>query len=161
MPVNCGPSASFAEKIILHAYSGRRRQGNFQLFIDQCSFQRPGYVVQVVSVDIVIDNLYGDISRAEVREMWYGGLRQGFVVGFLCGPPCRTWSKARGKPIGTAHGRAPRVLLKVNNFWGLEALALREMAQITHVSDRAWCQSTLSLLRLSMCRALWNLIVAV
>ncbi|CAL1136698.1 unnamed protein product [Cladocopium goreaui] len=87
------PHRPFAERIILHAYSGRRRHGDVQWFLEECAAQHPDVIMHVISLDIVINSHYGDIGREEVRARWYTGMRQGYVAGFLSGPPCCTWSK--------------------------------------------------------------------
>eukprot|EP00435_Cladocopium_sp_Y103_P050390 s595_g15.t1 len=124
------PQAVFREKIVLHAYSGRRRHGDFQWFLDACAQAHPDAIIHVVSVDIVIDTDLGDIGKEAVREMWYEGMRQGYVAGFLSGPPCCTWSVARGKPTNQAGRRGPRILRDVCHLWGFTSVSLREMEQL-------------------------------
>ena len=89
------PQHSFREKIVLHTYSGRRRRGDFQWFFDQCCASSPGILCVVVSLDIVIDEKYGNIGDPEIRAFWYRGMFEGYIVGMLSGPPCCTWSCAR------------------------------------------------------------------
>ena len=86
----------FKEKVILHAYSGRRRPGDVQWFIDHLAEQRDLSGIVVVSLDIVIDERWGDISKQDTQTFWLDALRAGFVLGMLSGPPCCTWSVARG-----------------------------------------------------------------
>jgi len=68
------------------------------------------------------------------------------VIGFVAGPPCETWSRARGVPHGRAppadgdgdaapglpvHGRGlPRILRALSELWGLMSLGIRELCQI-------------------------------
>eukprot|EP00435_Cladocopium_sp_Y103_P048289 s1574_g14.t1 len=98
------PQAVFREKIVLHAYSGRRRHGDFQWFLDACAQAHPDAIIHVVSVDIVIDTELGDIGKEAVREMWYEGMRQG--------------------------RRGPRILRDVCHLWGFTSVSLREMEQL-------------------------------
>ena len=62
------PHRPFAERIILHAYSGRRRHGDVQWFLEECAAQHPDVLMHVISLDIVINSHYGDIGREEVRS---------------------------------------------------------------------------------------------
>ena len=124
------PHRPFAEKIILHAYSGRRRPGDVQWFLEECATQHPAAILHVISLDIVIDSHYGNIGRAEVREQWYAGMRQGYVAGFLSGPPCCTWSKARGKQIQGKPTIGPRILRDADHLWGFDSVSIKEMLQL-------------------------------
>ena len=125
------PPKVFAERIILHAYSGRRREGDFQWFIEDRAHQLPGVSIYVVSLGIVIDSAHGNIGRADVRETWYVSMRNGYVIGFLSGPPCCTWSKARGKTLcGELPGRGPRALRSAQCLWGFESVSIKEMLQL-------------------------------
>ena len=132
LPSQHRPRASLRERIVLHAYSGRRRHGDFQWFLDRCQLDNPGTLVHVVSVDIVIDPHLGNISDPTIREFWYHGMRQGYVAGLLSGPPCCTWSRARGKipPGMPQHKRAPRVLRDLARLWGFHSVSLREKMQL-------------------------------
>ena len=126
------PTRVFAEKVILHAYSGRRRQGDLQWFLEECAGKHPEVILHVVSLDIVIDAHHGDISKEEVRNQWYHGMREGYVAGFLSGPPCCTWSKARGKVMtDRPRNHGPRVLRDADHLWGYMSVSLREMAQLS------------------------------
>ena len=59
-----------------------------------------------------------------------------YVVGAFAGPPCETWSQARGRPAtsrqpgdhGTHHG--PRIVRTCEELWGRAAMALREVLQV-------------------------------
>ena len=124
------PPRPFAERIILHAYSGRRRQGDVQWFLEECAARHPAVDLYVISLDIVIDAHYGNIGRDEVRERWYAGMRQGYVAGFLSGPPCCTWSKARGKQIKGKPTVGPRILRDSDHLWGFESVSIKEMMQL-------------------------------
>ena len=126
------PPRVFAEKVVLHAYSGRRRPGDLQWFLEMCAQKFPEVTLHVVSLDIVIDSHYGDISKAEVRNQWYHGMREGYITGFLRGPPCCTWSKARGKTMaGRSKKHGPRILRDADHLWGFLSVSLREMAQLS------------------------------
>ena len=124
------PHRPFAERIILHAYSGRRRHGDVQWFLEECAAQHPDVLMHVISLDIVINSHCGDIGREEVRAQWYAGMRQRYVAGFLSGPPCCTWSKARGKQLKGKSSKGPRVLRDSNHLWGFDSVSIKEMLQL-------------------------------
>ena len=95
-----GPSfRSFGRhRYVLHLFAGRRRPGDVEFYMRQ----RPpddGVVLHVISLDVVIDDKWGNLLNPEVRLFWLTGIRQGFVVGLLSGPPCETWSRARGRQL--------------------------------------------------------------
>ena len=119
-------------RVLLHLFSGRRRQGDVQFFLDNMD-PPTGYVLHVVSMDIVIDAQWGDATDENARDYWLSMAHAGFIIGFLAGPPCETWSVARGKDLHEAdgqRGRAPRVLRTAEHLWGLPSLALKEIQQL-------------------------------
>lgn len=83
-------------RVLLHAYSGRRRIGDLQYYVDLLTAQRTAYIVHVVSLDIVVDATWGDASNPTTRAYWIGAVRARYVMAFVGGPPCETWSRARG-----------------------------------------------------------------
>ena len=91
------PRVRFRERIVLHAYSGRRRHGDFQWFFDHIAQEKSLTGFMVLSMDIVIDADLGDISQSDTQRFWLQAIRAGYVVAMLSGPPCCTWSVARGK----------------------------------------------------------------
>eukprot|EP00435_Cladocopium_sp_Y103_P006401 s5384_g2.t1 len=116
-------------RIVLHAFAGRRRPGDFQFYLDRLlETCEQGIFVHAVSMDILYDSHLGDASNVHTQEYWYWGISRRWVVGFLGGPPCETWSKARGVAIDDH--RAPRVLRSANELWGFEALSIRELFQV-------------------------------
>ena len=50
---------------------------------------------------------------------WY------YVIGFLSGPPCCTWSTARGKKMQETKRRGPRVIRDCDALWGYYSVSLR------------------------------------
>ena len=120
-------------RVLLHAYSGRRRPGDVQDFLDRATQGQDAYVLLTVSLDLVINAEWGDISRSSTRDFWIGAARDGLVIGFLCGPPCNTWSRARGKQIASHDQQCrlgPRPVRSVDALWGLPSLTLREMGAV-------------------------------
>ena len=119
-------------RILLHAYSGRRRPGDVQCFLEQSTVQ-PGIVLHVVSLDIIIDKHYGDILNPRIRRFWMEAAAQSWVHSFVAGPPCETWSNARAHGLQTADAkgrRGPRVIRTSECPWGLDSLGIKELQQI-------------------------------
>ena len=123
------------DRIILHAFAGRRRVGDYQWYVDKMCEESEGFLLHVVSLDIIIDKKYGDLSDPQVQAFWIAGIQQGWVHGFLGGPPCATWSKARAvQPCNNQldpRRRFPRPVRSAEHLWGLPELALRELDQVT------------------------------
>ena len=117
------PQGFGVHRYILHAFSGRRRQGDFQFFLDAVAEAHPGIVLHTLSVDIVLDSCWGDISDVRVRQFWISAATNKWVVAFLGGPPCETWSRAREHQLH-AHGRGgPRVIRTATQPWGLDSFS--------------------------------------
>ena len=134
-PPTFAPPRGFAqERYILHLFAGRRRQGDFQFFVDRLTDLHGPFLIQVISVDIVIDNYWGDLSREQTRQFWINAILDHQVVALLGGPPCETWSRARGKAVPQDEGSkraGPRIVRTLEAIWGLDSLSLRELQQVT------------------------------
>ena len=81
----------------------------------------------------MIDEKWGDISQPETQKFWLDALRAGKVVGMLSGPPCCTWSVARGKADVSLEGArriGPRVIRTLQDLWGVLSVSLREQIQL-------------------------------
>ena len=119
-------------RVLLHLFSGRRRRGDVQFFLDNMEPPQ-NYILHVVSMDIVVDEHWGDATNDQVRDYWLAAAKAGHIVAFLAGPPCETWSVARGRalshPTGQ-HRRTPRILRTAAQLWGLPSLTLRELQQV-------------------------------
>ena len=124
-------------RIVLHAFTGRRRPGDFQFYLDRLlSACEDGIYIHAVSMDIIYDATLGDASLKSTQEFWFWGIDKRWVVGFLGGPPCESWSIARGALLPDHAERAgPRVIRTVQELWGLEALGLKELRQIALGND--------------------------
>lgn len=123
------PPRDFTQhRVILHAFSGRRRIGDFQFYLDEFAKNLAGVTVHVISLDVVI-SANGDLMNEGVREYWTMAVAQGWVVGLLAGPPCETWSRARHRILGSPGG-GPRPLRSATELWGLRSLRLRELKQV-------------------------------
>ena len=123
------PKALTRHKILLHAFAGRRRKGDVEWYLDIIAQDHPGCVISTVSLDIIIDRVHGDIANPTTRAMWLNYIRQGFVAGFLAGPPCNTWSKVRSVQLSDKKG--PRVIRTPDAPWGLNELKMGELFQVT------------------------------
>ena len=125
-----GPQQFGHHRVLLHLFSGRRRPGDLQYFLD--AMEPPtNYVLHVVSLDVIVDELWGDAMAPGTREYWLRLAHEGHVAAFLAGPPCETWSQARGKNVAALkHGRAPRIVRTAEHLWGLPSLALKELEQV-------------------------------
>ena len=131
-PVQC-PRIFFRERIVLHAYSGRRRPGDFQWYMEQLAVLPQHQELLILSVDLVIDSTWGDIGNVQTQEFWLTAIKNGWVLGMLSGPPCCTWSIARGKDHSSLLGRsrsAPRVIRTAEGLWGMTSVSLREFLQL-------------------------------
>lgn len=53
------PKSLTRHKILLHAFAGRRRQGDVEWYIDLLAKNNPGCIVSTVSIDIIIDPVHG------------------------------------------------------------------------------------------------------
>ena len=95
------------ERYFLHFFSGRRRPGDLQYYLDRHHFT--GFTLYTVSIDIVVDANRGDLMKEETRQFWLRAIRQGHVVAMIGGPPCETWSQARTVSIdGNSHREGSR-----------------------------------------------------
>lgn len=131
-PATTVPAPVGRDRIILHAFSGRRRVGDYQWYLDQLFSAAEGVLLHVVSLDLVIDSKYGNLGDPQTQAFWLHGIQEGWVHGFLGGPPCATWSRARAVSLGDAecgHRRRPRPVRSESELWGLAALTIRELAQ--------------------------------
>jgi len=127
------PRVHFQERVIVHAYSGRRRPGDFQWFLEAVATRKNLNLLFVVSLDLVIDQEWGDISKPATYNFWMHSIRSGYVQGVLGGPPCCTWSAARGKVDEQMkqQGRTgPRPIRSAMELWGFWSLSLKEKRQI-------------------------------
>ena len=117
-------------RIILHAFAGQRRPGDFQYYLDQlCAHLPDDVVIHTASMDILYDVHLGDASAADAQAFWLRGIKQRFVVGFLGGPPCETWSVARAMQL-RQDIKGPRPVRDATDLWGHASLALKELLQV-------------------------------
>eukprot|EP00435_Cladocopium_sp_Y103_P042425 s1518_g11.t1 len=128
------PRAFGVHRFVLHLYSGRRRPGDFQEFLEAMVSGHDGVTVHVVSVDIVLSSEWGDVTSERCQKFWFDAVKRRFVLGFLAGPPCETWSQARetpaDDPLQPSAATGPRVLRTLEEIWGLSSMAVREVRQV-------------------------------
>ena len=127
------PRRWFCEKIVLHAFSGRRRRGDLQEFMENVQTKHPATVLITVSLDIIVNQQWGDVRSVETKTFWLSGIRDGYIVAMLAGPPCNTWSAARGRELADRQG--PRVIRHEDTAWGDLSLRLRELCDICVGND--------------------------
>ena len=114
------------------------------------------YFITVVSLDIVIDATWGDASKASTRQLWMNAIRERFVLAFLAGPPCETWSRVRSVNSASEEQQAeqpqqhlPRVLRDEDYLWGYNCLAIREIKQV-NIGNCLLCFSLEALMETAM-----------
>ena len=127
------PRGFGAARYVLHAFSGRRRCGDFQFYFDRLAMNYPEVQLFVISLHVVIDSTWGDISRQQTRDFWLDAIQSRWVVAIIGGPPCETWSQARERSIAD-QAFASRVLRVPETPWGLPSLRMKELKQI-HVGN--------------------------
>ena len=143
------PSAFGRHRIVLHAFSGRRRLGDFQYYLDTFIQQSgSGFVIHTVSLDIMVDKHKGDISDPQIRQYWMHAIDAKWILAFLAGPPCETWSKARGVLCDDGARPGPRIIRTIDELWGKGHLRLRELDQID-VGNLLLCFSAEAFLHLA------------
>eukprot|EP00435_Cladocopium_sp_Y103_P070812 s102_g36.t1 len=133
VPRPCG-----RHQVVLHAFSGRRRPGDLQFYMEQMYCRHPeGVHLTVVSLDIVVDPVMGDVTNQATQTFWFTHASRGDIASFLCGPPCETWSRARFVQLQAAGtcARGPRPVRSAPELWGLISLSLRELRQVGTGND--------------------------
>eukprot|EP00438_Fugacium_kawagutii_P032593 Skav236459 [mRNA] locus=scaffold1758:495487:500151:- [translate_table: standard] len=122
------PRPFSAHRVLLHLFSGRRRFGDIQDYLERAP-PKAGTCLHVISIDIIFHPVWGDLAAAPTQRWWIRAIRHGWIVGMLAGPPCSTWSQARGRAVeGKKH--APRVIRTASEPWGISQVAIREILQL-------------------------------
>ena len=140
------------EVFFLHFFSGRRRRGDLQAALEKCPMPS-GRILSVLSLDVQICPVRCNLRLKEHQQRWLDLLLTKQVIGLAAGPPCETWSRARGsappEESTTAH-RAPRPLRSRAEPWGTLAITAAESTQLEVGNDlmtwslqAAWVQATL------------------
>ena len=58
------------ERYFLHLFSGRRRHGDFQFFFDRLHDLCEGFLIHVISLDVVPSSTWGDLLQPAARAFW-------------------------------------------------------------------------------------------
>ena len=120
---------------IIHLYSGRRREHDFQAQMETLLAESPFAWTCAITV-ISIDTAISDKMNVHGEVLWtflLNHAREGRILAMLLGPPCETWSSARHEPILDPQGqvlRGPRPLRSSVCPWGISLLSLAELKQI-------------------------------
>ena len=120
--------------LVVHLFSGRRRQYDVHWHIAQISRQR-GLEVAVLSMDTAVSAFYGDLSSQSHSWSQLEKLYQaGYVAATICGSPCETFSAARHVPPpedleSAAKNKWPRPLRSFARLFGLAGLRPKELRQ--------------------------------
>jgi len=116
---------------ILHLFSGQRREGDIQYWIEH-QLNKPlnrDYCVVVLSIDIVNDAVKGDLTRQDTLALWIGMIRDRHVLGLIAGPPCETWTVARFMAVEGMRNPPPP-LRSLDEVWGLKNLSRKHRQQV-------------------------------
>lgn len=123
------PRAFGRHRIVLHAFSGRRRLGDLQFYLDQFTHAQDSFVLHIVSMDVINDPINGDATNPQTCQFWIHAIRDRRVIAFVAGPPCESWSRARGIAMADQrHG--PRIVRTRQHLWGLPCVRMRELWQL-------------------------------
>lgn len=134
IPRPCGK-----HRVLLYLFSGRRRRGATQYYLDALSAKQDALVMHVIFIDIIIDPILGDVTKQETCDYWLDAIRCGWVIAMLAGTPCESWSRARARsvplePASHDHGlpsrRGPRIIRDVQRLWGFDSVTLKEKRQL-------------------------------
>ena len=113
------PRAFGRHRVLLHVYSGRRRP-DLQFYLDRFMAETEvDYVLHIVSMDIIIDQQYGDARKSTTLHYWLAAIRDRKVIAIIAGPPCETWSVAREHAL--TDGRGPRPVRSELELWGFDS----------------------------------------
>jgi hypothetical protein len=89
---------------VLHFFSGQRREGDFQFYADQFVAESNMPIV-VLSIDIVNDTKYGDLSNQDTLLYWLSTITPGKPE-----PHQEVHHVKRGQQSGTLSLRTPKAL---------------------------------------------------
>eukprot|EP00435_Cladocopium_sp_Y103_P055424 s705_g18.t1 len=132
------PVASHGPYYVVHLYSGRRREGDFQSWFTESLDPQLRGCVYVLSLDTAISatmNIHSPALWALLLDLARGGR----LLALLLGPPCETWSSARYHALTTSDGqddqvarpRGPRPLRSAASLWALDLRSLSELLQLS------------------------------
>ena len=119
-------------KLVLHLFSGQRRDHDLQAEFEHQLFQTGVCVssVFVLSLDIVVHLQLGDLTNPQAIAAWQDLILLGMVIFVMAGPPCETWSAARFLKRHDDGEHGPRPLRNQSQLWGLTCLRKAEASSI-------------------------------
>ena len=126
--------------IWLHFCSGERRADDLQAYLEKLRVPG-GYILRILSVDVIYDPIAGNLACPINQAKWLGHIDSGHVIGFLAGPPCESWSRARlhGGIAGWSCGDGgPRTLRTQEYPQGLSTMTVAEQQQVL-LGNRLLC----------------------
>ena len=115
------------QPIFLYLFSGKRREGDLQCALENLDWG-DAWTPIVISLDIILDKVHGDLLSLDSRSFWTCLLLKGCIDGALMRPPYESWSIARERWRLKTSG--PRPLRDKNHPWGLQSLLLSELHQV-------------------------------
>ena len=118
--------------IVLHFFSGRRREHDLQHYVEQIWADRFPPLL-VVSLDVAISEAHGDLLRPGVISFWRQHVVEGRVLAGVAGPPCETWSAIRGECYEDGK-EGPPAVRDAKHPWGLPTNKLRRNEQVLQAS---------------------------
>lgn len=129
------PIATEGPFFIIHLYSGRRREGDFQYWMERClaDVDLPlRNLVHVISLDTAIHSTMNVHSPALWNRL-LDTARAGRLLAMLLGPPCETWSAARNNSLQNDEMQrsGPRPLRNAMQLWGMELRNLADLLQLS------------------------------
>ena len=132
--------------LVLHLFSGRRRQGDVHAYLHELAGTR-GISVLVLSVDTAVSLEFGNLALGSTS--WKAIIQlyeAGAVAATLVGSPCETFSDARFHvaEVTETSRPGPRPLRSAECLLGLEGLSVRELRQC-HVGGNFFQQAAWTL----------------
>lgn len=117
----------FRQLVFVHLYSGYRREGDLQTWLESFDWS-PALRPVVVSMDIIIDSAKCNAMDPAQRLRWFRYSQQGLIDGIMVGPPCESWSVSRERH--ELDGQGPRPLRRRDEPWITSGLSHRESRQV-------------------------------
>ena len=106
-------------KIVAHLFSGEKRRGDLQSFLEEAGFQ-------AISVDVIFSTTWGNLLNPATFNLFCNAINQKILIGFIAGPPCETWPRARYHSATSG----PRPVRSATQPWGLDHLTRKEADQV-------------------------------
>ena len=127
------PLATIGPYFIVHLYSGRRRESDFQHWM-QFYLDTDHVALSACAYVISIDTAIHDSMNIHSPALWNKLLdlaRGGRLLAMLLEPPCETWSAARNQPLPDEERTGPRPVRTASELWGMPLRSLSELLQLS------------------------------